>query len=76
MARRPYPKLTARGRSKQYKKYKKITKGAAKGARMSKKQFLKFNYPEYHKTPRAGGIDAQLRRAGLTEKEIRRLGGG
>ncbi len=70
-----YPKPTRKEVDKRYKRYKKITKGAAKGARMSKKQFIKFNYPSYYKTARTGGIDAALRRAGLTEKEIRSLGG-
>jgi len=69
-----YPKPTPKEVSKRYKRYKKITKGAK--SQMSKKQFTKFNYPAYHKTARTRGVDAQLRRAGVSEAEIRRLGGG
>jgi hypothetical protein len=63
----PWPKI-----EKQWQKYRKFTKGVS---RMTKGQWLKFNYPKYYKTTRTKHVERGLKRGGLTPAEVRKLKG-
>jgi hypothetical protein len=57
---------------KAWNKYLKFTKGVS---RMTKPQWLKFNYPKYFKTTRTKHVERGLKKGGLSPAEIRRLKG-
>lgn len=83
-ARRAKKKPSIKVMAKQFKTYLKKTKGMSQ---MGRRQFYRFNYgieppPETmwraakkYKTIRTQNVEKRLRRAGVSEREIRKLQG-
>jgi len=70
MARKRLLKINWPKIEKEWQTYLKKTRGCS---RMTKGQWLVFNYPKLFTTTRTAATERRLRQAGLTEEEIKRV---